>query len=382
MTFQTPITSTALSINAADLRSVAPLLRRVRVRRNTIPILDTLRLCAEKNGETTTLTATDLDIEISATIPATSPGGLDACIPHGILFALATDARDTLDLALDGETLGLRADDISGHIKLLCPPCDFPMMDKASKVLANAEGITISEASLHRLLRLTSHCISSEQTRYYLNGVFLTHKPGANTLRAVATDGHRAAVIDDGAVRPESWPSIIIPRRSAAIMQAMCSETGNAEVTLTIADRYLRLTRGDVTMTTKLIYGTFPDYTRVVPTGPHENEAVLNRAGLARLVRTFAAIAGPSILPAITLDPDRNQIVMTQHSEGEVTAPLQGSGDTRIGFNGRYLMDQARVTPTFRVRYRGAGDPAIIEGGNSLESPEHGAFWILMPMRT
>jgi DNA polymerase-3 subunit beta len=367
MTFQSPITTPATSIPASELRRVLPILTRVVERRSTIPVLHTIRLTATAGADTLRLIATDLDIEIKARIETITDQDVDLCIPAPVFH-----------MARDGDTLHLACGEIAARMRLGAPPEDFPMM--ACPGLDDAPGITLSESALHRLLRLARHCVSTKETRYYLKGVFLTSHPERGTLRAVATDGHRLAMIDDDTALPEGWPSMIVPRRAADILLAMTNPQGNAEVTLQATDTRLRAVRDGMTVTTKLIDGTFPDYTRVIPKAEATCRATLNRAGIARLDRAYRAVAGKTMGRAAKLDPEAGQMIMTG-PDARVTAPLTIDGDHAIGFNAAYLSEQTRITPTIRIRWANGSDPAIIEAVDEMDHPERDARWILMPMR-
>lgn len=378
MTFQRKITTPALRIPASELRRVMPVLRRAIDRRSTIPVLHTLRLTASAGADTLRLTATDLDTEIRAEIEAVAERDIDLCVPAQVFDMATGDSGDTLSLAPNDDALHIGAGEISARMTLGACPGDFPVM--AAPDLDDAPSIKLSESALHRMLRLSRHCISTEETRYYLNGVFLTTHPENGTLRAVATDGHRMAVIDDDTPVPEGWPAMIVPTSAVDILRAMTSARGNAEVTLQATDTKLRATRNGMTVTAKLIDGTFPDYTRVTPPDPVPNRATLSRAGITRLDRAYRAVAGREMFRAAKLDPEIGQIVMTG-PDAEVTAPVTIDGDAAIAFNAGYLADQARTTPTMRIRWRGEGDPAIIEAVDEADHPARGAFWILMPVR-
>ncbi len=379
MTFQQNITAPALSIPEGELRRALPILRRVIERRSTIPVLHTMRLTASAGADTARLIATDLDIEIRAKIEAGVDRDTDLCIPAPV-FAMATgDGAAALDLASDGDTLQITAGDIAARMRLGAPPEDFPMMHASG--LDEAPRVTLSESALHRLLHLCRHCISTEETRYYLNGIHLTTHPERGTLRAVATDGHRMAVIDDDTKPPEGWPGMIVPTRTVNVLCAMTSAKGNAEVTLHATETKLRATRDGMTVTSKLIDGTYPDYTRVIPKDAPTSRATLNRAGITRLDRAYRAVVGIHMTRAAKLDPEAGQMVITG-PDTRVSAPASIEGETAIAFNAGYLVAQTRVTPTIRVEWASDNAPAMVMAVDELEHPERDAFWILMPMRT
>ncbi len=367
-------TPDAVTITPGRLRAILRTLAPAYERRRTIPILGSVRLLSDQTGGTATIT--NLDIEITVTSPdLAGPGDLRTCVPFATLQKLAATASAPLTVAVYRNASNPKAapvdqivlSDPSGfeaRINEIYPVEDFPDF----KISETAQGLTLSAATLRRLLRLSMNCISTEETRYYLNGIFLTRKPGAETLRAVATDGHRLAVVDCS----EAWPdatSIILPRAAARAVVTMLDLGGDAPVNVTVGEHRATFTQGGTCIRAKLIDGKFPDYAKVIPTAEAKAAVTVSAAMLRRV---------GALMP--------KDEIMVRFSDGRLTAgqrrgdtvsiPAPVSGDIGpFAFNLHLLRDQARVTHEFRISGSTPGDPFILKA----EDPD--AFWLLMPMR-
>lgn len=384
MTRHDSITIPHTAILAHELRHVMPILRRATDRMQTIPILNTIRLTAQTGQDTARLTATNLDMEITATISASTHTPLDACFPANVLRSIASDDIETLDLSITDDRWSIVAGDMRGTMRLLCPAVDFPeMRTKSEAEIEGTDPLMIPEATLRRLFAQGRHCISSEETRYYLNGTYLHPHPTEGTLRTTTTDGHRMAVVDSDVPWPKGWPAQIVPTRAVDTLIALCQPGGNTDIALKLAKHHLVAHRDGlphaITLTTKLIDGTYPDYTRAMPTAEAANRATLSLTALRRLNRMAQAIC-PSQCRALTLDPANGEMRIAT-PEGMVTAPLQGKAEQPISVNARYLLEQARATPEFRVRWGENMSPARIEPGHEVEAPGASATYVIMPMR-
>ncbi len=241
----------------------------------------------------------------------------------------------------------------------------------------------VSAADLKRLIEKTQFAISTEETRYYLNGIYLhTAASGKKaTLRAVATDGHRLAqyelALPAGA---DGMPGVIVPRKTVAEVQRLI-EDADAEVAVDLSPAKIRFTIGDVVLTSKLIDGTFPDYARVIPLGndkqlnvdKKEFEAAVDRVSTVSSERGRAvklSLGGGKLTLSVT-NPDSGSA--TEEIEVEYKAdPLD------IGFNSRYLLDIASQIEgeTAVLKLADPGSPTLIQ-----DKDAKGALYVLMPMR-
>ena len=246
-------------------------------RRNTIPILSNVHL-ATRNNELK-LTSTDLDMEIVETVPCRSKGEGSTTVPAHMF-------HDIVRKLPEGNDIEVVRDGDQGRLAISCgqarfalqtlPADDFPSLS----VDDLGHAFTMPAADLKRLIDKTRFAISTEETRYYLNGIYLhaAESDGKETLRAVATDGHRLAQVElplpSGA---KGMPGVIVPRKTVAEL-AKLVEDGDGEVRVELSPSKIRVTTARVVLTSKLIDGTFPDYERVIPQGNDKKMEVDNHA--------------------------------------------------------------------------------------------------------
>ncbi len=366
------------------LRSLSHV-HRVVERRNTIPILSNVLVRADRNR--LTLKATDLDLEVTETVAAEvgQPGAttVPAHILHDIVRKLPDGAEVQLDTG-DGSQLSLKSGRSRFTLQVL-PEADFPDLTTGEF----ATRFTLPAATLKKLIERTQFAISTEETRYYLNGIYLHavtvgKKP---MLRAVATDGHRLAQAQvdapDGA---EKMAGIIVPRKAVNEIQKLV-ETGEGNVDVEISDTKIRVTipgsggTGEVVLTSKLIDGTFPDYARVIPQG---NDKILKveRATFSEAVDRVSTISserGRAV--KLGIGDGRMTLSVNNPDSGSATEELgvdYAGDEMEIGFNARYLLDVAGQLETASAEFRFAdpGSPTLI-----LDQGATDALYVLMPMR-
>ena len=230
-------------IERANLLRALNHVHRVVERRNTIPILANVLLRAE--GNELGLKATDLDLEIVERVPAEVEQGGAATVPAHMLYDIVRKLPDGAEISLDtgsGQTMALKAGRARFSLQML-PDSDFPDLQTGDLPIT----FTIPAELLKRLIDRTQFAISTEETRYYLNGIYF-HVVGAGgeaRLRAVATDGHRLAKAE--APAPEGsvgMPGIILPRKTVGEIQKLL-ERPDADVTVSLSDSKLRLAMGE-----------------------------------------------------------------------------------------------------------------------------------------
>ncbi len=369
-----------LTIERAQLLKSLAHVQSVVERRNTIPILSNVKL--EARPGSLSLNATDMDLDFVETVPAdvSRPGSTTA--PAHTFFDIVKKLPDgsqiELDVSAESGLLTLR----SGRSKfsLACLPVeDFPVMSGGELPFS----FSISAAELKALIDRTRFAISTEETRYYLNGIYFHAANGAagDVLRAVATDGHRLARVEvtlpDGAA---GMPGIIIPRKTVGEIYKLISES-DADVSVALSETKLRFAFGDAVLTSKLIDGTFPDYERVIPAG---NDKFLdaNVKSFASAVDRVSAISTEKSR-AIKLSLEKGVVRLSASSPENGTAEeeLEGQYDStplEIGFNSRYLLDiLAQVDgETARFAMADAASPTVV-----LNSADPSAVYVLMPMR-
>jgi DNA polymerase III subunit beta len=394
-------------VSHSDLRRAMDLAASVVLKKTTIPILEFVRL--EFSRDQVMLRATDLDMEISLPIEAVVEGKGVVMIRAATLAGFAKVARHAVTIEVIGvkdrdssDTIEISDGGITARVRSTVPPVDYPDLTSPTQeaLRGSRKRWEMTQGDLARILRLTRHCISAEETRYYLNGVFLTAKPGDTTLRAVATDGHRMAVADsdvrcvfDGelkAARADTaakdglknrpgprWDGAIVPTRVAALLGKLVARPGNEPVRFHTNGTRLMVDIGDIRVAGKCIDGVFPDYTRVVPPRSEVLRIDLNAPALASVCGVANAM-GRWEAKALSFDVASGTMTAKIANDGEVVmdATVSSAGpQPPFGFNLEYLFAQSKVTPVFSMTGQGPGDPFMVEG----EDPD--AFWVMMPMR-
>ncbi|MBK8770168.1 MAG: DNA polymerase III subunit beta [Rhizobiales bacterium] len=351
-------------------------------RRNTIPILSNVLVQSDKDK--VRLTATDLDIEIVETVAAETSRNGAATVPAHMLYDIVRKLPDGAQLELeqgpDAGRVNIKAGRSRFQLQAL-PPEDFP--DLSSGELGNS--FTLSSGDLRRLIEKTRFAISTEETRYYLNGIYLhqAKEQGADApvLRAVATDGHRLAQsqvpLPEGAA---GMPGIIVPRKTVLEVVKLI-EGDDTEVQVSLSASKIRFAAGHLVLTSKLIDGTFPDYERVIPRG-HDKTLDVDAKAFADAVDRVS-----------TISLEKSRAVKLMLSDGKMTLvvnnPDSGSAEeevavdyTRdpleIGFNSRYLLDVAGQITAENMRFelQDAGSPTVVRDPKDAQS-----LYVLMPMR-
>jgi DNA polymerase-3 subunit beta len=349
-------------------------------RRNTIPILSNVKF--EATGGQLSLNATDMDIDIVETVIAdvASPGSATAPAHtlYDIVRKLPEGAQVELDCTGDASQLTLSAG--RSKFKLTCLPTeDFPVLSGGD--LPN--NFILAASELRGLIDRTRFAISTEETRYYLNGIYLhaAESGGMKVLRAVATDGHRLASVDvplpAGA---EVIPGVIVPRKAIAEIRKLIDETED-DIAVSLTDTKIRFAFGGTVLTSKLIDGTFPDYDRVIPEG---NDKVLevDTHLFAKAVDRVSAISTEKSR-AVKLTISKGNLMLSASSADNDTATEElkvdyDSTEIEIGFNSRYLLDIAQQIEGDRARFTlaDAASPTLVQ-----DLDDQGAIYVLMPMR-
>jgi DNA polymerase-3 subunit beta len=369
-----------LSIERAVLLKALAQAQSVVERRNTIPILANVLIEAE--GSAVTFRATDLDIEVqdragamveragATTVSAVMLHEIVRKLPDGALVALTDDAASgRLTIAAGRSTFSLAT----------LPREDFPVM-------ASSEYTTNFSAPapvLRRLFDKAKFAISTEETRYYLNGVYMhvATGDGGQKLRCVATDGHRLARIDaDLPSGAAGMPGVIVPRKTVNELKKLL-ENDEAIIAVSVSETKVRFATPEITLTSKVIDGTFPDYTRVIPTG-NTKRLEVDAAEFARAVDRVATVSSErSRAVKLSLDEDRLILSVNAPDSGaaeEELAVAYGDEHLEIGFNAKYLLEIAsqvdRENAVFM--FNSSGDPTLMREGNDMS-----AVYVVMPMR-
>ncbi len=350
-------------------------------RRNTIPILSNVLFEAE-NGMLN-LTATDLEIEMCERVEA-------EVLHPGATTASAHMLYDIVRKLPDGAQVEMSTDEAGGHLLLVSgkssfdmqtlPREDFPAMARDAMPVAFA----LPALDLKRLIEKTRFAISQEETRYYLNGIYLhaVEDDGTALLRAVATDGHRLARVQVGQpVGADAMPAIIVPRKTVAEVQKLLEEE-EGEVSLQVSETRINFAFSDIVLTSKLIDGKFPDYTRVIPT---DNDKILgvDAKSFAQSVDRVSAISNEkSRAVKLSLDANRLGLSVSSPESGNIARDelnVSYAADAmEIGFNARYLLEITGQLDGDMATFELAdsGSPTIMRDNDDVH-----ALYVLMPMR-
>lgn len=351
-------------------------------KRNTIPILSNVKLTAE--GNVLSLTATDMDIAITENVAADVSEAGALTVPAHTFYDIVRKLPDGSQVELSGN-----AND-DGRLKIVAANCkfslpclpvaEFPVMDAGNL----PQSFELIPAELIALVDKTRFAISTEETRYYLNGIYLhaSQEDGETALKSVATDGHRLACIavdlPEGAAE---IPGVIVPRKTVIELRKLL-EDGEENVKVALSTNKISFTIGDnATLLSKLIDGTFPDYEKVIPQN-NSNMLEVETAALSKAVDRVATISSERSR-AIKLALSENLITLSASNEDSGTAkeelPVEYSGDElEIGFNSRYLLEMLAGLEGEKAEFAFAdgNSPAVVK-----DAANKGALYVIMPMR-
>jgi DNA polymerase-3 subunit beta len=363
---------------AALLRSLGHV-QSVVERRTTIPILSNVKL--EASEGTLALTATDLDLSVVEETEAdvARPGATTAPAHtlYDVVRKLPEGARVAIERS-DGE-LTLRSG--RATFDLPCLPADeFPSMGDEGL----EHGFAMAAADLRKLIDRTRFAISTEETRYYLNGIFLhALDDGDGCLRGVATDGHRLARVETALPQGAAdMPAVIVPRKTITEVRKLIDDLqGDAPVEIRLSPARIRFRIGPAVLRSRLIDGTFPDYERVIPAG--------NDKLLVAPTKELAA----AIDRVATISTDRSRAIKLALADGKLTlsavSPEAGraveeldvsypSEALEIGFNARYMLDMSAQIEgdEIEVAIADAASPMVVR-----DPKDSSTLYVLMPMR-
>jgi len=350
-------------------------------RRNTIPILSNVLIEAEEGegGAGLRLMATDLDLQVNETLEANVTEAGATTVPAHTLFDIVRKLPEGSQVELIAAEGRMQVNAGRARFTLsTLPRDDFP-------VIAEGELPTQFElpaATLRQIIDKTRFAISTEETRYYLNGIYLHVSDEAQpVLKAAATDGHRLARVT--VARPEGaagMPGVIIPRKCVAELRKLLDEI-DGTVQTSLSESKIRFGLGNAVLTSKLIDGTFPDYSRVIPTA-NDKLLKLDPRSLEEGVDRVSTIASERTR-AVKLSLDRDRVTLSVTSPENGTASEEVSADyaaegVEIGFNARYLLDILGQIEgdTMEIHLADAAAPTLLR-----ENDKAPALYVLMPMR-
>ncbi len=378
---QTTSQSVKLQLERAVLLKALGHVQSVVERRGTIPILANVKIMAE--GGEVKLTATDMDIAVVETISAQVEEEGGATVPAHMLYEIVRKLPDDATIEFSVKAGDSKAVIKSGKSRFtlsVLSPDDFPVMAEGEL----PHSFSIASAECVALVEKTRFAMSTEETRYYLNGVYLhaANDDGTQVLRAVATDGHRLArmqiALPDGAAE---IPGVIIPRKTIGELFKLVQEQGVEEVQIALSDSKIRFVCGSAVIVSKLIDGTFPDYDRVIPTG---NDKIMEVEGklFSNAVDRVSVIASEKSRGIkLSLKPNSLTLSAVSAEQGDATEEIAvnyGADTVEIGFNSRYLLDMmAQIEgDSAQFVFADSAAPALVR-----DPADVGALYVIMPMR-
>jgi len=338
-------------------------------KRNTIPILSHVLLNA--NGNRMTITASDLDLEVTTHVAAEIESDGIVTANAATLMAALKKFSKTAEVSLESATGHVVAKSGKSRVQISSLAADeFPRMPDAHY----PANITCGSADIARLIGKTIFAVSTEETRYYLGGIYLHTDNGM--MSAAATDSHRLAYATSPV--PFDVPGVILPSKAAAHVLRLLDET-NFPVDLSVSETRVRFVFGETVITTKLIDGTFPDYKRVIPT-EIALTATCDASDLARIIDTVSIVAD-----------ERSNACTINISDGVVYATMYGSdnqraedqteiecdGDYSIKFNSRYILDTlSHIDGNATIGFMDNTGPVTVR-----DDADQDAVFVVMPVR-
>jgi DNA polymerase III subunit beta len=371
------------TIERATLLRCLSHVQSVVERRNTIPILSNVLIDADAGGSVRVM-ATDLDLQVVETMSASSVDQAGAItVSAHLLFDIARKLPEGSQVSLTTNDNRLEVKAGRSNFKLpTLPRDDFPVIVEGDLPTS----FELPARMLAELIDRTRFAISTEETRYYLNGIFLhVTDEDEPLLKAAATDGHRLARFT--LPRPEGaagMPDVIVPRKAVGELRKLLDEALDSNVLIDLSASKIRFTmggEGGVVLTSKLIDGTFPDYSRVIPTANDKLLKVDPKLFFSGVDRVATIATEKTRAVKIGLDLDRVTLSVTSPDNGtaaeELAADYKAEG-LEIGFNANYLKDILGQidSDTVELHLADAGAPTLIR-----ENEKARALYVLMPMR-
>lgn len=387
----------------AAMAAALPLVHK----RNPIPLLSNVRILG--NGSRVFLTVSDLDMEFSQAVDAPCDSRLRFTVPAHVLADMCKAAPNVDAAVLESPVIRsfcnidsrqLR-EEVESRARIRfgertsfglesLPACDFPVMNRDPLRSESARHFTMSGADFLDGIDSTNFAVSTEATRFYLNGIFI-HETDAGNLGFAATDGHRLSVREfempqggAGLNGSGNERGVILPRAACVFLhRALKGKSCPESVDISISPSMVRVRWGNSVLLSKVIDGTFPDYVRVIPT---QNDKAL-RVDTAELASAIKAVSKVSSTKGravrLVMESDRLQVSMSDPDSGESSAELSCGYDEdrlEIGFKSEYLADILATIQNGRkgvpatIWLREPGDPALAFG-------REGCRIVLMPMR-
>lgn len=344
-------------------------------KRQTLPVLSNVLMVV--NNSKLSLTGTDLEVELHSSTPLSGEfmdGEITVPARKLLDICKSLPASAELEIKLDNQKLVLKSSKSRFSLTTL-PANDFPVSEEG----VSAYSFTINQKELKKLIEKTAFAMAQQDVRYYLNGMLF--EVTAGRLRTVSTDGHRLAMCDAVAdAQNIEKLQVIVPRKGVQeLSRLLTDETAN--VTITLGTNHIRATLDNVTFSSKLIDGKFPDYERVLPKGG-DKIVLSNREDLRHSLQRAAILSNEKFRGVrLSLTPDLLRIQATnpeqEEAEDDLTVEYAGAS-LEIGFNVQYLLDvlNALNSNTAKLTLGDSNSSALVQ-----DADDGSAVYVVMPMR-
>ena len=348
-------------------------------KKNTLPILSNVLL--QLKDKKLSIVATDLDIvffdEIED-VKIINEGSTttSAAILYDILRKISSNSDLNFDLKNENK-LSLKSE--NSDFNLLCLPTDnFPTFSDDFK----GQEISLDKNKFLKLLNKTRISISNDDTRHYLNGIFLhlTEANGTNFLTGVATDSHRLSSSSVEISNVNDFVSIILPRKAVFQLCSLLAETQN-EMTMQISENKIKFSIGKIKLVSKVIDGKFPDYKKVVPTDNKKFLIVYTKDLISSIERVATVSLDRKEGVKLNINKDKVQLSVNSANSGEGNEIIKAefnSDNLNISFNSKYLIDIASEVENnkFKMHLKDSVSPVLIE-----DLSDKNSFYVIMPMK-
>lgn len=366
------------TINRAALAEALGLIQGTIEKRVTIPILSHVRLQAD--NDTLNLTGTDTDMELRADIAAEiAEEGIITVPAHTLHDIVRKVESETITISCPQPYTKVTIKGGKSNFRLgTLPHEEFPTFTQGNDQTLS---FTIAAEKLRRIIDRLKSCISTEETRYYLNGIYMHMPEGGNTLRSVATDGHRLAMIDETiSTNNSDMPGIILPRKAAAEIRKLIDGL-EGDINVFFSERIFSLSVAGKVFKTKLIDGTYPDYQRIIPKNLTES-ITFDADSLSNACdRALTVSDGKSAAVKLGLSAANINVSSTGSGEQSAQEDIEATGKISVakdlGFNGGYVMDILRnFKGQTTIQFSEPSSPTIISNDDNAA-----LTYVLMPMR-
>ncbi|MBT3145605.1 DNA polymerase III subunit beta [Neptunomonas phycophila] len=344
-------------------------------RRQTLPVLSNILLVAE--GDQLSMTGTDLEVELVGRVMLEEPADAGSVtVPARKLMDICKSLPDDsrIELELSGQKMVIKSGRSRFSLSTL-PAAEFPNVEDSPQTF----GLTLSQGQLRYLIEQTGFSMAQQDVRYYLNGMLL--EVTENSLRTVATDGHRLATSVASVETDQTGDHQIIVPRKGILELARLLQHGDEPLQLVIGANHIRAHVGDFTFTSKLVDGKFPDYQRVIPRNG-DKDVLGDRQELRKVFSRIAILSNEKYRGVrLSLTSGFLQVMANnpEQEEAEETIAIDYQGEAlEIGFNVNYLLDVLSILNTDVVRFTlsDSNSSALIQGFD-----EDSSVYVIMPMR-